>query len=1005
MKWLLSEKSIIAWLSFSSFCLFSTVNIAQSLDAEVFHLNEANGLIEDDINAFVFQDSRGFIWISAMNGCYRFDGQHLRYFNLANLGDCGRAIVSQFYEDDYGSVFFSSSDCLYTYSISEDKIDYINLASIADTLEAGLNTFHLDSKKNTLWLSNSKYTWRINTKTKALVPPLLKGGHIRFLPLDAESGNTEFLGLPWLISKGGEHWSISEDSLTKTTFTDSILNSATLSGGVVDRNKQVWLFSDVGLIEYVNPEFGAKAYSPERLDNKGITSGVVLNDSILLVSTQSNGLVHFNIHSKSFSHRMVADSMNRKSLQSNSILGLFTTGSKWIWATQVGKGLDYFQVENATTVRKSILPVNEEYLDAVVTSEHCLYALTSKSAVIKYDLQEESVIKRYELGKIDLEAASITIDSTGIVWVLEKDIIYKLNPKTDLITNIRLPDILRNRLYRIIHTDSEHILFGVDGAWSIDGTELTNVTSMFSSSQYLEEPIYKISKGTYVLPVDGVRLDFYNIANGILKKTQELLINSNVNDICFHPERKELLIASSRGLHRVKKRKGAWTLSKTEVPERKFEQVLLDKQGTTWSLSNGLIGFAADGHWRFNDLNKNPLKNKYATSLHALQNIEGVGLLSSTGLYSITKREIRKESTGVKPYFSEIHVDDRLIQDKASPEVDTILLQGKNHKIEFYTRTLNALDSKDLKYEYRVEGLINSWTSFNPKEYIKIEGLLPGEYVIKTRITDSYNRVGPTNKVFILIRPPFYQTTWFWLLVVTLLAAIVYAITAFLYHRKLLQERKKLARQQLITEERDRIAGELHDELGSDLSSIRFLSEDLASGYNNGQAGRISELSKGAIEHMRDIIWALNSEEGSIQNLSNRFQDFSDKYGKQHQLSLSYIAEFGGNESKSVSSQTKRNLFLIFRELLQNILKHANATTVNVKFKVTPIELILVVTDDGKGFDLERNLSTGYGLQNIKRRVEQLSGKIDISSAKKGGTATTIRVPLELKSYFNKSHR
>ena len=196
---------------------------------------------------------------------------------------------------------------------------------------------------------------------------------------------------------------------------------------------------------------------------------------------------------------------------------------------------------------------------------------------------------------------------------------------------------------------------------------------------------------------------------------------------------------------------------------------------------------------------------------------------------------------------------------------------------------------------------------------------------------------------------------------------------------------------------RSRIASDLHDEIGSNLSSISLSSQMLkksASLKENErmQLEEITATTRETADSIRDIIWFINPEHDKMDNLIAKMQDIASKqlYG------IEYNFESGENiiiQSKDL--QFRRNLFLIYKEILHNIAKHSKADNVIIKIQESKKEFTLLVTDNGLGFDeMKIDIKHGDGIKNIRSRAAEIGGLLNISSKPGNGTSILLRVKL-----------
>jgi signal transduction histidine kinase len=228
------------------------------------------------------------------------------------------------------------------------------------------------------------------------------------------------------------------------------------------------------------------------------------------------------------------------------------------------------------------------------------------------------------------------------------------------------------------------------------------------------------------------------------------------------------------------------------------------------------------------------------------------------------------------------------------------------------------------------------------------------------------------------------------LLLVIIVASV--AITYFRRSKRRLEE--QIRKENLVreTEERERmrISKDIHDELGSGLSKILYLSER---GQTAGAQGHITETARGLIGNMKDLVWAMNPENTTLSSLAARIREYSSEYLEDMPMVLDVDISHSLPEMP-ISKEATQSLFMIVKESLQNIVKYAKANKVLIRVSVDET-FRLLIQDDGCGFDLQQE-KQGNGLRNIRVRAQALGAEVSISTAPGKGTKIALALPLAL---------
>jgi len=208
----------------------------------------------------------------------------------------------------------------------------------------------------------------------------------------------------------------------------------------------------------------------------------------------------------------------------------------------------------------------------------------------------------------------------------------------------------------------------------------------------------------------------------------------------------------------------------------------------------------------------------------------------------------------------------------------------------------------------------------------------------------------------------------------------------------------RIKRRQDLEALRQRIASDLHDDIGSNLSSIALLAELGKTEVEEPdlvveELTDIKTTADNTIESMRDIVWLIRPEEESWKELMTRFRETASKLLRGHEYQFNVE---GHLHDDRLPLELKRDLFLIFKEILNNIVKHAHAKTVMIEVESKRDRFFLEISDDGVGFNnLDQEFREGNGLRNLRMRAQAIGGNLKMKSAINEGTVVelSVRIP------------
>jgi signal transduction histidine kinase len=287
------------------------------------------------------------------------------------------------------------------------------------------------------------------------------------------------------------------------------------------------------------------------------------------------------------------------------------------------------------------------------------------------------------------------------------------------------------------------------------------------------------------------------------------------------------------------------------------------------------------------------------------------------------------------------------------------------------------------RFSYKIRGFQNEFLSVEYENKIELNALKNGEYEIDIRyLNEKGDFVEDVVGINLEILPFWYQTWWFRILVVIVALSILILIARLIYSSRLRKQRALLEKQLAVQFERQRISAEMHDDIGAGLSGIRLLTEMTKGKVKDTAASseveKIYESVGDISAKMKEVIWSLNTENDQLSSLISYIQRQARSWLENYPCLLN-ITIPEKIPDVEIDGESRRNIFLTVKEAVHNIIKHSGADKVTINIACDE-QLIITVSDNGKGMHVDENSNIGNGLKNMKQRIHQLNGKILIKN-------------------------
>ena len=352
------------------------------------------------------------------------------------------------------------------------------------------------------------------------------------------------------------------------------------------------------------------------------------------------------------------------------------------------------------------------------------------------------------------------------------------------------------------------------------------------------------------------------------------------------------------------------------------------------------------------------------------------------GAAFIKPDEIRRNTVPPKVLVEELVVD----YDAFPMKHPVNIPPGKNN-LEFRYTALSFSAPEKTLFRYRLENFDRNWVEAGTRRVAFYTNLPPGKYKFRVSACNNdgiWNEAGASISLF--LKPHFYQTMWFYTICATVVVIAILQVHRYRISRVMEMQRIRM-----------RIATDLHDDIGSGLSKIAILSEvaqqQLPKESLSVQAPLtdIASSSRELVDSMSDIVWAVNPAKDHLTDLVTRMRRFASDFLTAKDIRFKFQVSGISSETK-LNPDFRRQVYLIFKESINNIVKHSEASSVDILLSSHARTVFLEIKDNGNGFDSSL-IHEGHGLRSMVQRAESLGGKLEFLSSSGNGATVKLTVP------------
>lgn len=975
---------------------------AQELDAQPLHLafhhlGRDKGLSQASC-PFVTHDSQGFVWIASIDGLNRYDGQSIRVYR-PNLSEAhsmvGNIVTSACFEDKRnGDLWFTTYNALHRYVRKYDHFDTFQLKNRAqERLTEDYYAFHLDSEGR-LWLrvgtgGRGELHWFDTRTGRDSIGCPLSGNRSAVIP--DEHGHIQQVLCSMFDTTGLEIVDAGRNC-TKKIWLRNGTNAQSVFEVFVENDTLVWLglFNGIGAF---HPKTGTlQTYHPlEGRDVGFVWSVAPYTNRFLFVATQKEGLWLFDRIARRFVQQFTHEQDTPSSLLDNEVYNLCVDDQENLWVTHWRSGLSHVNLRK----NKFFIPPSAKggwFWQFLKGPDGNVWCSSPDKGIFVYTPQGSLV-----------DVLRVLSPQTKQPLRFGKPLIFPNGGPLGLFRdNLLLWDAARRQIKWVkkmneamegacVTPTGETLVTTQNGIFRWVGDAGDNI-SLIPIPIHAPMPlrylaaIFCDSRGRFYISENSNRLLVFEQKAGGLFWQKSIEGTGACKGFYEKADGQGLWVACTAGLLSIGPHLEARIVNETSdgLPAATYYGVQSDRRGHLWLSSNqGLVRYDPIGHSFRRYLPVDGLFGaEFNTGAFYGADDGRIWAGGAGGLVVFHPDSVRSVPFEPQVQFTQILLNDQPgaggLPAETTPALDLPYSQN-TLSMEFVA--LEFSDPAANQFQYRLVGYDDAWVQSGTRGFARYANLPPGDYTFEVLAANSdglWSKVPKTLKI--RIQTPFYKTWWFILLCVLAFASIVYG---WLWYR--MQQALKIERMRV------QISSDLHDDVGTLLAGLAMQSEALeltASEKDKGKLRRISEISRHAMGHMRDTVWAIDARKDKMENLLDRMREHAEETLSPRDF-LFDIQTDNISLKQNLSTHIRQNLYLIFKEAITNAAKHSNGDRVTASLKKTDAGFEMCIRDNGKTVE-KAYKTTGLGTSNMAMRAKKIGATLEIS--REDGFSVVVRM-------------
>lgn len=973
----------------------------------------------------ILQDKKGFMWFGTADGLCRYDGNSLITFQYSKGYDneMGRnSVKGKMLEDKSGNIWFSNESGIYKWDAIKEII------SREKTFDRKIFTY---PEFQGVYLDESQCIWLFDL-THGIIEYNALNGSLKQYPLPDQTNHASFTIRFIDVDKHGNIWFRDGSGSNQYIVFDKILRTYKVQFSknpphaiFFEKNQRILAYDDK--LIYEDLEGNQSRTVKKALNGKSISfysfDGLRDQYGRLWMTSRYKGIFCYDEQKNHF-YNFHHDNSKNKSLPFNLTTCLYIDRNDNLWIGTDGGGVAHLDLKpqkfNLFPLTNGDYPMLNDYFTKCFYEDGKgrIWFGSQTNGLSIYNPETYELINfRNEPGNDKSLPGNIVgnllRDKEGNMWVGSSGGISLFNEKeksfkTTPIENLsQLHPLTNNFVNKLIQTDNGNIL----AATTLGIISISMQKNGSYKGQCFRNNGRLTSQTIDIVEMSGNRLFAAMRTLGLYQFEQTVkgyhFIGSflpNYDILSVRKDEKDsdyLWIGSGKGLihfNTITHTYRVWN-EKHGLANNHVYGSLEDSAGNLWlSTNKGLSFFDKkqnhfDNYTFLDGLQSNEFNSqafyKSRSGNFYFGGVKGFNWFNAG--YSV--REQNKPSAAI----TRIEINEIAYQKDSIFMVNrTITVPYDKNDFNFQFAALDYTRPEANKISYMLQGWDAGWIE-SDNHLARYANLPPGGYTLRLMVSNASGIWSDEETIQIVIEAPFWKRIWFLAAITLLLLATIILITYRLAQAKSKRKLRLLEKKIAIDAERNRISADMHDEIGSGITHIALLSELIQTQQKKGSElkkdiNTIAVSARSLVQSMNEIIWALNPQNDTLDNLLAYTREQSRKYFEPFSIQFDICFPEEVPDIR-LSNEQRRNLYLVIREALNNAMKHSDATLIVLKLEITNTNYCFSICDNGKGINEKMNRPGSNGLRIMKSRMENIGGTIEWSLPERG---TVVKFCLNL---------